>query len=156
MVTLPLAATSGCIPEQVAIGANAGLPATWNYILKQSKVFCDHARQEPVPFLGHPLCTAGQEQGPSVLVRSPDFHGDQGSSARSDWGAFDQQLDSGVAKGAIVAEAVTHADQFVSESLGEAFCAILVRGIRLGNAKCRETGIGCFHAAESTGGDCEA
>jgi hypothetical protein len=56
------------MPQFVAIGANAGLPAIWDDVLEQAEVLGDHAWQQPVPLLGNPLRSAGHEQGPSVLV----------------------------------------------------------------------------------------
>ena len=122
------------MPQLVAIGANAGLPATWHDILEKAQVLRNHARQHPVPFLRHPLRTAGQKQGSCGLVRGTDLDGDQGTCAGGYGRALDEELDAGVTHRPVVAEAVTHADELVSVALGEAFGTVLIWRVRLGNA----------------------
>jgi hypothetical protein len=127
------------MPHFIAIGANTGLPATWYDIFEQAKVLCDHAGQQPVPFLGHPLRAAGHEQGSSVFVSCPDLDRYQRSCTGHDWCALDQQLDGGVAQRTIVTEAVADADKLIAVALGETLCAVLIRCVGLGDAKRRES-----------------
>ena len=134
------------MPQFVAIGADAALPPIWDYVFEQAKVLGDHARQQPVLLLVHQSRAAGHEQGSSVLVCRADLERVHRSGAGRDRCAFDEQLDIGVADGAVVAETATHAHQLVSVALGEALRAVLTRGIGLGYAKCRAVGIGCSHA----------
>ena len=156
MVTLLLAASNGCMQQFVAIGANAGLPAIWHDILEQAKVLRDHARQQPVLFFGHPLSSAGHHQGSSVLVCGADLYGDQCSRAGCDRRALYQKFDGGVADGTVVTKAVAHTNKLICIPSGESLCAVLIGGVCLGNAKRGEIGVGCFHAAHSTGKNCEA
>ncbi len=156
MVTLLPAATSGCMPQFVAIGANGGLPAIWNDVLEQPKVLRNHSGQKPVPLFGHPLSTTSHQQGSSVLVCWADLDGDQSSRAGRNRRTFYEQLDGGVSDRTVVTEAVTHTDKLICVSAGEALCAVLIGSVCLRNTERRELGIGCFHATRSTGGNCEA
>jgi len=144
------------MPPFIAIGANADLPADRDHILEQPAVFGYQALDQPVLLFRHPLCAAGHKERAGPLVRGRDADQNQRPRVRSDWGALDPQFDSGMADGAVVAEALSNAHARVTVALCEPFRAVLRWAIGFGNTKGCEVDFGCFHSLESAGVSCEA
>lgn len=94
---MPQVAIDGCIPQDIAIGANAGLPVDGNDVAKEPQVLGHHARHQPVLVLGKPVRTAGEQERSSCLVHRRDADGDQRAGTGCYGGGFDEQFNSGVA-----------------------------------------------------------
>ena len=119
-------AMNGCMPQDIAICANAGSPFDRDCAAKEAQVLCDHAGQQPVAFLCLPLRAAGKQYGPRGLVGRRDSNGHQRPRARGNGRTLDQEFDRGVSDRAGLIQSVPNTDQLIAISAGEAFGTVLL------------------------------
>lgn len=128
-------ARTGCKHPEPAIRATAGSPGKWCPVFQQPQAFGDHLGKDPDPVPGIPLGAAGQQQLASRLGRGWNLKRDERSVPGCDRRRLSQQFDGGKPGVAVCRDPVSHAHQGVSMTSSEAFGAILLRGIGLGDTE---------------------